>query len=358
MNKMLKGSLKKIHLQEVLSKIVTDLKTGRLEISSGRKKSLILFDEGAVVYATSLPLKNIIGDLTRWEPSVIPHIQTMTEKIGNDINLLIDYLKSNNIISIDSLKNFFYINTKNVIFDCYLLTKGIFKFDETGVSYNKELFSLINTDFINMEASRIIDELNHVSGFYPGDDVVINKSKEISSKFMEELTDAEKTVFSKIDADITPAEISFVTKMPVLESKIAISWLNQKHLITWSAKKQTALNKFKVFQKWLIRAFSSFFFIFLIFLSLMISPLNPLTYQKIKGTVKFYKLYSMLSAIQQRKIAFAIEVYKWEKGVYPPDISSLVREKFLLKQDLTYPWGKEYYYSMKDDKYILLQPGR
>lgn len=355
---MLKGNLKKMHLQDILSKIASDSKTGRLEISSGKKKSLILFYEGAVVYAISLPLKNIIDDLTRWEPKVMPHVQTIGEKIGNDINLLIEYLMSNKIIEIDSLRNFFYINTKNVIFDSFLLTKGKFKFEETAVSYNKEIFSLINTDFINMEASRIVDELKHVSEFYPGDDVIISKSKEISSKFIEELTDAEKMVFSKIDGDITPAEISFITKMPILESKIAISWLNQKHLITCSHKKQIALNKFMLLQKWLIRAFSSFFFIFLIFLTLMISPLNPLKYKEIKGTVKFYKLYSSLSAIQQRKIASAIEVYRWEKGEYPPDLNSLVKEKFLLKEDLTYPWGKVYYYSMKDSKYVLLQPGR
>lgn len=355
---MLKGALKKIHLQEVFSKIAAESKTGILEISRGKKKSLIFFDEGSVVYAISLPLKNIVDELIRWEPSIMPHLKTLSEKIGNDLNLLVDYLKSNNIIAVDSLKNFLYINTKNVIFDCYLLTKGNFKFKETTLDYNKELFSLINTDFINMEASRIIDEYHHVSVFYPGDDVLISKSEEISSKFIEELTDAEKTVLSKIDDNSTPAAISYATKMPVLESKIAISWLNQKHLIKCSPKIQVNLMRFKIFQKWLIRAFSSSFFIFLVFLTLMISPLNPLKYKEVKGTVKFYKLYSSLSAIQQGKIIASIEIYKWEKGEYPRDINSLVKENFLFKQDLTYPWGKEYYYSMKDNTFVLLQPGR
>ncbi len=355
---MLKGSLKKMHLQEILSKIASEAKTGNLEISSGKKRILISFDEGAVIYAIPLPLKNIVDELTRWEPSVTPHLQKMDEKVFNDINLFINYLTSHNIISIDSLKNFLFINTKNLIFDAYLLPSGKFKFNEIAVDYNKEIFSQINTDFVNMEASRIIDELNHVSGFYPGDDVLIRKSEEISSKFLAELTDAEKTVLSKIESDITPADISFITKMPLLESKIAISWLNQKHLIYCIPKSKLTLTKIKTFQKWLSRAFSSFLFLFLIFLSLIISPLNPFKYKEVKGIVKFYKLYSSLTTIQQRKIRTAIELYKWEKGKYPPDINSLVRENFLLKEDLTYPWGKEYYYSMKDDIYILLQPGR
>jgi hypothetical protein len=355
---MLKGSLKKINLNEVLSRIAADSKTGILEISSGKKRLLILFDEGAVVYAISLPLKNIIDDLTRWEPSVMSHIQTADKKVFTDINLLIDYLRSNNIMSVDSLKNFLYINTKNVIFDSFLLRKGTFKFNEKEVNYNKELFSLINTDYINMEASRIIDELNHVSGFYPGDDTIISKSDEISSKFIEELTDAEKMILSKIEENTTPSELSFITKMPLLESKIAISWLNQKHLIKCLPKSRLELAKIKILKKWLINAVSSFFFIFLIFLSFILSPLNPLKYKEVKGTVTFYKLYSSIGVLQQRKIASAIELYKWEKGVYPQDINALVKEKFLLKQDLTFPWGKEYYYSMKDNTYVLLQPGR
>ncbi len=358
MNRMLKGSLKRVHLQEILSKIASEAKTGTLEISSGKKRILIAFDEGAVIYAIPLPLKNIIDEMTRWEPSALLHLKTMDEKFLNDFNLFINYLTSYNIISLDSLRNFLFINTKNLIFDAFMLKRGKFKFNEAALDYNKEVLSQINTDFINMEASRIIDEWRHISGFYPGDGVLIRKSNEISSKFLEELTDAERTVLSKIEGDITPAEISSITKMPLLESKIAISWLNQKHLISCIPKSRLTLTKIKTFQRWLSRAFASFFFIFLIFLSLIISPLNPLKYKEAKGRVKFYKLYSSLSAIQQRKITSAIELYKWEKGKYPADINSLVKENFLLKDDLTYPWGKEYYYSMKDDTYILLQPGR
>jgi hypothetical protein len=123
-------------------------------------------------------------------------------------------------------------------------------------------------------------------------------------------------------------------------------------------EKSKKLYRIKMLQKYLMQSLSSFVFMLFVFLALFISPLNPLRHKHTTGKVRFYKLYSDISALQQRKISTAIELYRLEKGKYPASLDELVREQFLLKQDLTYPWGREYYYNIKDDEYILLQPGR
>lgn len=358
MKTKLKGSLKKETMHEILSKLSGESKTGMLEVKSGKNRSRILFHEGAIVCAVPSPLKNIMEPLLKWEPAITPQAPEISQKLNDEINTLTEQLLSNNLISIESLRNFFNVNTKNVIFDLFLLQKGKYKFIERDINYNKELFPLLNTDFLNMESAKIMDELLHISGFYPGDDVIPEKTEEPSSKFMEELTDAEKLVLSKIDGNTTCAEILYLTRIPFLEGKIAIAWLNQKHLIKLKPSRIPFLAKIKRVQNWIIRAGASFVFIFLIVLSFLVSPLNPLKSREVKETVRFYKLYSAISSIQQNKIATALELYRWEKGTYPPDLKSLVDEKILLKQDLTYPWGKEYYYNMSENGYILLQPGR
>lgn len=355
--KRLRGNLKKTPAHDLLSKISENSMTGILQVNLKQYKSIILFDEGAIVYAYKIPLAHTIQDLIKWESKLLKHQEELL-KFKEDFHQVLSYLKSNNLIEISTLKDFLSVNSKNIIFDIFFATRGKFKFKNMQISYDKEILSPINTDFINMEASRVYDEWKHIVSFYPGDDVVIKKSDELSSKFLEELTDSEKAIFSKIDGTSTPSEVSFISKLPVYESKIAIAWLNQKHLITSVPKSKTTLARIKTLQKWVFQSLSSFFFIFLIVLGLLISPINPLKGKAFKGTVKFYKLYSALGAIQQNKIASAIEVYRWENGTYPPDLKSLVDQKILLKQDLTYPWGKEYYYSMSENAYILLPPGR
>lgn len=69
-----------------------------------------------------------------------------------------------------------------------------------------------------------------------------------------------------------------------------------------------------------------------------------------------------VSGLQKSKLSAAVETYYWEKGMLPADLDSLVREGYLDRSSLTYPWGESYFYetysSADETAYYLFEPLR
>jgi len=354
----MKGSLKNTSFQELITNLAGDQKTGVLKIRSGKVCRRIIFKEGSIVYSIEESVRDLGEELLKWEPSLNVHRERIKSEAEKGFNLLIEYLSGTGVIDISSLRNFLYINTKNLIFGCALLKKGDFEFTEEAVDYNPSVFSLVNTDFMNMETAKIRDEWIHVSSFYPGDSFIISKIEGDQKISSEGLTEAEKNILDKSDGVSTSLEIISKTRLPQIEAKIALSWLNQKQLIKIKAdEKKRAINLSAV-KRGILQGISAIIIMFLVFFGLLISPLNPgkNTHSPIK--VKTNTILQNISSLQKQKIAFAIEVYRWETGHYPNSLNDLVASKLLFKDDLTYPWVGVYYYNMNQEGFILLDPRR
>lgn len=59
---------------------------------------------------------------------------------------------------------------------------------------------------------------------------------------------------------------------------------------------------------------------------------------------------------QMHRIRRALEVYRYEKGAYPPALEDLVEVGLLRDKDIRFPFAKPYHYRVTDGAYTLLRP--
>jgi len=62
---------------------------------------------------------------------------------------------------------------------------------------------------------------------------------------------------------------------------------------------------------------------------------------------------------QVSRLEAALDVYRLEKGEYPPSLQALVDTRLVSTSDLRYPWRDPYYYRrVAPQEFILLPPLR
>ena len=64
-----------------------------------------------------------------------------------------------------------------------------------------------------------------------------------------------------------------------------------------------------------------------------------------------------VSRAELSRLRGALEVYRLEKGEYPPGLSALVEAGLATPADLKYPWAEDYYYRRRSEGgFVLLPP--
>jgi hypothetical protein len=64
-----------------------------------------------------------------------------------------------------------------------------------------------------------------------------------------------------------------------------------------------------------------------------------------------------LARAQQARLRAALDVYRVERGEYPPSLGALVDEGLASPRDLRHPWSAEWYYRRTDEgRFVLLPP--
>lgn len=65
---------------------------------------------------------------------------------------------------------------------------------------------------------------------------------------------------------------------------------------------------------------------------------------------------SHLSESQMRVIRRALEIYRYETGVYPANLDDLVEAKMLSARDTRFPFTRPYFYKAREGGFVLLPP--
>lgn len=346
----LEGSIKEFGLAEILQLISMQKKSGVVSISHGRESTKLHFDNGQLVFATSISggetkrLGEILvssGKLTEENVSDSLRRQEVTkERIGN-------LFVSSGHVSIDEVKEALQQQLMDVIFCVLRWENGHYKFDSGEIDYDREFQIPVQTDFILMEGSRMVDEWGYIESKIPSENIIFSQTdrgNEIEQLFSR-LSPDEVTIYNLVDGkrDISDIiNVSQLGKFPLyrimltlMMSGLIIQTSSKDEVISGteeiSEQEETSIEFHEPRVRSGIRlqyAFQTAILAFIISSILLLFPAGEMA-----GLRKFAEVSDFLrdqqTAAELKRLQKAIGFYHLVNGDIPDSISTLSSENYI-----------------------------
>lgn len=412
---VLKGSLGTFDIISVIQMITSQQATGIIHIKdTGEKDAFdILIDSGRLVRIIPIP-----G--TSKNPTRNPAVKYIAERLSKagllesgQLKVLLDAVKKEGLteydipnrfsVSLSLVKKLIMTITYESLHTMHHLKKGFYEFESKAIDYDSQFCEPMNTDFVLMESSRVVDEVSHLNRIY-GDEIVLKKTAVEEpvqpAPVPPEEKSSEETEDFVIEKSSTPVETT-QQEQPTSEKHrspqdIILELINGKNTLTaiyyssLLSKNEVILElsnmlgtgkivilsetrgpfkpaKGSIYTKLFNAVRSvSMFILTIVILSLVLyssrintpinTLLNPFRHAAQKGNITYTNLLKYIGRYQQIKLSNALEIYKLEYGLYPASLKTLVDMHIISSNDLTFPYGSEYYYTIEGEGYILLAP--
>ncbi|MGB9735334.1 MAG: DUF4388 domain-containing protein [bacterium] len=397
---VLKGSIGTFDVISIIQMVTSQQVTGVLYIQGKEKKDAfeVWIDNGMIVIAMpelKMPIAYVVERLER--AGLISKGQ---------YKVLMDDIKRGDVRYIDISKRFavpLYMYkrlllaiTYESLHRMYAFKEGTYEFEQKTVEYDRELFQPMNTEFILMETSRILDEVMHSRWKYTDDTVfkktpsaqseAIQQGKKEQEKKPEEATEefvversatqitpegkntyaetnktSQEIVLELIDGKRTLKDIYYASLLSRNEVILEINNLLNSGRIVLASK--PVEDQFSGKKALLTRVGDTLRASLVLLINVVIlitilyySRINPLNYYGTKIDITYSNLLKYIGKYQHIKLSNALEIYRLEYGSYPQTLKALVDKNILKPKDLTFPYGSEYYYRVENNKYILIVP--
>ncbi len=399
----LKGSLGTFDIISVIQMITSQQATGVLHIKGEDKKDEfdILIDKGSIVKMVPLfetPVKYIAERLAKaglLEPGQLKVVLDTIKKEG----LSEADVPKRFPVSASSIKKLMFSINYESLYTMYRLKNGSYEFESKEIEYDRQFNEPINTEFLLIESSRVVDEVTHLNWRY-GNNIVFKKTAAIKKRKpviisdsikegdkkefvpekasvlsnnesqyepaeMGKYTSSEKIILKLIDGKRTSGEVYYMSLLSRNEVILGLANLLKtgKINISHEIKNQFRSTKASLlpgFVRGVINGIRSFIIFLLSFAAIMIvlyySKVNPFRQKSARINITYANLLRYIGNYQRTKISNALEIYKLRYGVYPNSLTALVDRHIISSKDLIFPYGNEYYYTIQDGTYILLAP--
>ena len=313
-------------------------------------------------------------------------------------------------VPVSSMKRLILSITYDSLHRMYALKSGNYEFEPKKIEYDPQLIEPMNTEFVLMESSRVVDEVVHSNWTYR-DDVVFQKTAinekeqpkpvhkppatktetKAEEEFIIERTAApvevqkaaeeipeeqnktsedvpqghhkttEDILLELIDGKRTVGSIYFMSLLSKNEVILELgNMLKAGKIAAFHVPKAQILPRKTPIAARIISASKTVLIlvvnIVILLTILYYSKINPLNTQEKKREVRYSNLLKYIGKYQQIKLTNALEIYKLEYGSYPDSLKALVDRHIVRSKDLTFPYGSEYYYTVQDGTYILIAP--
>ena len=346
----LEGSIKEFGLAEILQLISMQKKSGVVSISHGRESTTLHFDNGQLVFATSINggetkrLGEILvnsGKLTEDNVSESLRIQEMTkERIGN-------LFVSSGHVSTDEVKEALQQQLMDVIFHVLRWKDGRYKFEACEIDYDREFQIPVQTDFILMEGSRMVDEWGYIESKIPSDNIIFSqtdKANEIEQLFSR-LSPDEVTIYNLVDGKRDISDILNISQLGKFPLFRIILTLMMSGLITQTSSKEEVVSETEEITKpeetgiefhenrikYGIRlqyAFQAAILAFIVSSILLLFPAREMA-----GWQKFTEISAFLqhqqTTAELKRLQKAIGYYFLVNGHIPDSLSTLSSENYI-----------------------------
>ncbi len=399
---VLKGSIGTFDIISIIQMVTSQQVNGVLHIKGLGKNDTfeIIIDNGMIVRAAPLfetPVRYIAERLQKAGLLGSGQYKVLMAGIKKE-NITESDIPKRFSVPVSAIKRLILSITYESLHKMYALKSGTYEFEPKTIAYDHQLFEPMNTEFVLMESSRIVDEVVHSNWRY-GDDVIFQKAAgrnqeqqkpvplqtakktETEEEFIIERTStasgevpkeqnkipeekhksAEESILELIDGQKTFNDVYYMSLFSKNEAILDLgNMLKAGKIIAVDTPKEQILPRKTPWFERFIQAFKDILIllinIVILFTILYYSRINPFNMKAKKVEVTYSNLLKYIGNYQQIKLSNAIVLYKLEYGEYPVSLKALVDRRILSSKDLTFPYGSEYYYSVQSGNYILIAP--
>jgi len=379
----LAGTLKDFGIADILQLIAQQQKTGTLHLDSKDQEVHIGFQDGVIVQAESSTRrkKDLFGTmLVRAEIITELQLEEALETQKRTLQRLGDVLVSTGVITKDRYRQMAQLQFNETLYRLFSWKSGTYNFEQETVHYDPADVTPVRAESVLMEGFRMVDEWPVIRKRLPRYDLVFERVRDLPSRsdpgLAEDRRDRRGDFASlgeserRVYALVTPArdvrkliDLSCLGEFETCKALCNLVNLEILKPLPGLGDPDPLQDEVSVFDRvrgTLGRIAVSTVVLAGLVLVAVSSHLNPWSLSaSTRAAFEDSAVQQAVARAQVSRLEAALDVYRLEKGEYPPSLQALVDVRLVSPSDLHYPWREVYYYRrVAPQQFILLPPLR
>lgn len=386
----LKGTIKDFGVADIFQLISTQGKTGVLVFSNGADEVRVYFREGAVVRSdsTSRPAQMLLGNFLM-RAGLISQLQLdhalreqkrNLKRIGT-VLVELGHARPEQVTEMATLQ------MTETIYGLFDWKFGTYEFDATQVEASPEGIKPIRAETIVMNGIRMTDEWPGIRERLPSYGWLVERMRPLPPKAdrpfdefdlsaldehgggaddHDEIGSYERQIFGLIGGGRTVQQLIDQSRLGEFEACRALSTLVGNGYIRVIKPPEDSVNIAPPMDKQAKLKHAAFVGVRIGLSAVLIVGAATLALElprwlaahKGHGEARLASrvVADRLGATQMQVILRALEVHRYQTGVYPEKLDVLVKVGLLTERDLRFPYQEPYYYALESGAVVLLPP--
>ncbi len=380
----LNGTLRDFGIADILQLIAQQQKTGTLHLEAKDQEVHIGFQDGVIVQAESATRrkKDLFGTmLVRAEIITEQQLEEALETQKRTLQRLGDVLVSTGVITKERYRQMAQLQFNETLYRLFSWKSGTYAFEQGTVHYDPADVTPVRAESVLMEGFRMVDEWPVIRKRIPRYDLVFERAKELPTARSEagegveerrgrgdfaSFGEAERRVYALVTPVRDVRKLIDLSCLGEFETcKALCNLVNLEYLKALPAlgdpdPLQDEVSLLDRVRGTLGRIAVSTVVLAGLVLVAVSSNLNPWSLSGSARTgFEESAVQQAVSRAQLSRLEAALDVYRLEKGEFPPSLQALVDTALVSPSDLRYPWRDPYYYRrVAPQEFILLPPLR
>jgi len=381
----LNGTLRDFGIADILQLIAQQQKTGTLHLESKDQEVHIGFQDGVIVQAESSTRrkKDLFGTmLVRAEIISELQLEEALETQKRTLQRLGDVLVSTGVITKERYRQMAQLQFNETLYRLFSWKSGTYAFEQEAVHYDPADVTPVRAESVLMEGFRMVDEWPVIRKRIPRYDMVFERAKDLpsapepSDEPAEErpprrgdfahLGESERRVYALVTSARDVRKLIDLSCLGEFETcKALCNLVNLGFLKALPAlgdpdPLQDEVSLLDRVRGTLGRIAVSTVVLAGLVLVAVSSNLNPWSLSaSARAGFEDSAVQQAVAKAQVSRLEAALDVYRLEKGEYPPSLEALVDARLVSASDLRYPWRDPYYYRrVAPQQFVLLPPLR
>ncbi len=380
----LNGTLRDFGIADILQLIAQQQKTGTLHLEAKDQEVHIGFQDGVIVQAESATRrkKDLFGTmLVRAEIITEQQLEEALETQKRTLQRLGDVLVSTGVITKERYRQMAQLQFNETLYRLFSWKSGTYAFEQEAVHYDPADVTPVRAESVLMEGFRMVDEWPVIRKRIPRYDMVFEKAKELPAARGElneggeerrgrgdfaSFGEAERRIYALVTPVRDVRKLIDLSCLGEFETcKALCNLVNLDYLKALPAlgdpdPLQDEVSVLDRVRGTLGRIAVSTVVLAGLVLVAVSSNLNPWSLSGSARTgFEESAVQQAVARAQVSRLEAALDVYRLEKGEYPPSLQALVDTSLVSPSDLRYPWRDPYYYRrVAPQRFILLPPLR
>ncbi len=382
----LKGTIQDFGVADIFQLISQQVKTGRLVLSNDVDQVQVMFSGGAVIHAenASTPSQRLFGNmLVRAEIVTQSQLEQALEIQRQSLKRVGVALIDMGVINDEIVREFAQLQMTETIYSLFEWHEGTYEFESGSVDPSPDGLEPIRAETLVMNGIRMTDEWPSIREQIPSYTWQVDRMRDlpppteskpssgvdefdlsdIGEGIFDGIGTTEREIFDLIQPGRNVQKIIDLSRLGEFEACRALTELMGEGYIRiikpssgdFDVDGQAVSPLRKVFN-------SSARIVLSAALVVGISSIIAMGWAERKAPQQLALSTQVIEehlAIPHLEVLMrALEVYRLNHGEYPERLQQLVDAGILKNQDLVYPFGKPYFYSVKEGKVTLLSPVR